>query len=315
MILGCVVSTMILLAGCESAHAALRDKYIDGAALCTQHFPEQERRHGIPSHLLAAIASTESGRWHDRLGMRLPWPWTINAEGKGYYFDSKAEAMRKVYALKRDGVDSIDIGCMQVNLRHHPEAFANLSQAFDPAYNVGYAAKFLRSNFDESGSWITAAKYYHSRTPSLGNKYLGLVEQAWNSITGKVKTARLNTGIPNTAQRSSQAKRYVVTGEGAKAFAALESRQSSTGKVQAYNRNTSSAQARNQRRESMKVIEVKTVKRNPEVMVVRPTASRVSTSDLLIKGADRASKQVSLGSSNASNATSRGPKTAFVFSD
>ena len=32
---------------------------------------------------------------------------------------------------------------MQVNLGYHPDAFEDLEQAFDPTYNVAYAASFL----------------------------------------------------------------------------------------------------------------------------------------------------------------------------
>ena len=99
---------------------ASADPMIEGARQCTQYFPAEEQKNAIPAHLLAAIASTESGRWHNGMGLALPWPWTINVEGKGYYFDTKAQAIAKVAALQRQGVRSIDVGCMQVSLLHHP---------------------------------------------------------------------------------------------------------------------------------------------------------------------------------------------------
>ena len=46
-------------------------------------------------------------------------------------------------AVQAQGVRSIDIGCMQVNLMHHPNAFATLDAAFDPLANALYAARFL----------------------------------------------------------------------------------------------------------------------------------------------------------------------------
>lgn len=170
------------------------NELIRGAQLCTQQFPAQERMHGIPAQLLAAIAATESGRWNDTLGMVLPWPWTINAEGKGYYFNSKNEALLKVRELQAQGMRSIDIGCMQVNLRHHPDAFANLEEAFNPRTNIAYAAKFLRGHYDEMRAWDKAVAAYHSKTPKYGNKYLARVEKSWSAITGKVRTARAELG-------------------------------------------------------------------------------------------------------------------------
>jgi hypothetical protein len=68
---------------------------------------------------------------------------------------------------------SIDIGCAQVNLMHHPDAFASLEQAFDPMANADYAARFLKQLRDTQagGNWMTAAGYYHSQTPELAAEY------------------------------------------------------------------------------------------------------------------------------------------------
>jgi hypothetical protein len=193
------ISVAAWLVAASFAHATLRDARIDGAKQCTAQFAVNERQQGIPSHTLAAIANTESGRWNDTLGMVLPWPWTINAEGKGFYFESKAAAIRKVRALQATGMKSIDIGCMQVNLRHHPDAFANLEQAFDPRSNIAYAAKFLRRNYDDLGDWSKAVAAYHSRTPKYGNKYKARVQKAMDTITGKVRTAR--SAVQSLTQR------------------------------------------------------------------------------------------------------------------
>jgi hypothetical protein len=171
---------------------------VSTARLCTQYFPTVEKRYGVPNHLLAAISSTESGRWHKGLGLALPWPWTINVEGQGHYFDSKAEAIAQTAAYVRAG-RSVDVGCMQVNLRHHPKAFATLNDAFDPQQNVEYAASFLRRNYDEMGDWVKATAAYHSRTPHYGSRYLGVIEKNWNRIVAKVQQARQRQGAPQAA--------------------------------------------------------------------------------------------------------------------
>lgn len=190
-----LLAACVLLAPLAAHTAPARDALVDGARLCTQQFPIQERQQRIPNHLLAAISSTETGRWHKELGMALPWPWTINVEGKGYYLNSKAEAIATVQQHMRNGARSIDVGCMQVNLKHHSKAFANLEQAFDPAANVGYAAKFLRTNYDDLGDWIKATAAYHSRTPKYGNAYLTRIEKNWSRIVTKVAEARRNQGL------------------------------------------------------------------------------------------------------------------------
>ncbi|MBN8532341.1 MAG: lytic transglycosylase domain-containing protein, partial [Alphaproteobacteria bacterium] len=167
------------------------DMLLREAKRCTAYFDLMERRTGIPSQLLGSISVAESGRWHDGLNIRIPWPWTINAEGKGQYFTTKAEAIRTVRQLQAKGVKSIDVGCMQVNLMHHKEAFASLDQAFDPYYNISYAAKFLRSHFDETRSWPKAVAYYHSQTPERGGPYAKRVMGYWRE---HLTRARLLTG-------------------------------------------------------------------------------------------------------------------------
>ncbi len=187
------------------AKAQSVDPLIEGAKLCTRHLQRYETEYGIPSHLLSAIASTESGRYHEGLKIRLPWPWTINAEGKGYYFDTKEEAIAAVTKMRARGVESIDVGCMQVNIHHHPNAFISISQAFEPENNVAYAASFLRNLYQDEGSWKKAASDYHSKTPERGNQYVGLVYDSWFKIIDKLRNARLN--VPNSSINGLQEMR------------------------------------------------------------------------------------------------------------
>jgi hypothetical protein len=170
-----------------SPASAASDARIEAAKLCTQYIPFNERQYGIPSHLLSAISSTESGRWHDGLKIVLPYPWTVNAEGKGYYFESKAEAIAAVKKMRAEGKRSIDIGCMQVNLVHHANAFSSIEEAFDPKSNITYAASFLRNLYESEGSWRKAAAAYHSKTPERGSAYVGRVFRAWETIIGRLR--------------------------------------------------------------------------------------------------------------------------------
>jgi hypothetical protein len=81
--------------------------------------------------------------------------------------------------LQAHGVRSIDVGCMQVNLFYHPDAFASLNEAFDPFANAAYAARFLVELHERTGSWDTATAWYHSATPDLGEDYRRKVMAAW----------------------------------------------------------------------------------------------------------------------------------------
>ena len=149
----------------------------------------------------AGGATAASGEWH-------PWPWTINAEGQGAFFESKAEAIAAVRALQARGVRSIDIGCMQVNLMHHPDAFATLEQAFDPRANVAYAARFLTSLFGQAGTWPRAAALYHSATPELGAEYQRRMLAVWPDESKHQREASRFAGLrPGCGRSAARARR------------------------------------------------------------------------------------------------------------
>ena len=147
-------------------------------ALCRAAIAAAERSTGVPDRLMQAIGAVESGR-RDPGGLVAAWPWTINAEGVGYFFDSKAEAMAAVTGLRARGVRSIDVGCMQVNLMYHADAFSSLEEAFDPGVNARYAGRFLQSLQAKTGSWPGAAAGYHSLTPEVGADYGRKVLALW----------------------------------------------------------------------------------------------------------------------------------------
>ncbi len=137
---------------------------------CRQAVALVERAAGVPPRLMAAIARVESGRSDGQGGVH-PWPWTINVEGEGHVYASKAEAIAAVRAFQARGARSIDVGCMQVNLMYHPTAFASLDDAFDPMANARYAAKFLGDLYAQTRDWSRATAMYHSATPALGDNY------------------------------------------------------------------------------------------------------------------------------------------------
>ncbi len=145
---------------------------------CRAAIRAAERASAIPNQLMAAIARVESGR-KEPDGTVNPWPWSINVEGEEHIYDTKAEAIAAVTAFQAKGIRSIDVGCMQVNLMYHPDAFPTLEQAFDPVANATYAAKFLVQLHDQTGAWPTATAWYHSATPDLGADYQRRVMAVW----------------------------------------------------------------------------------------------------------------------------------------
>ena len=148
--------------------------------LCRAAIAAAERAANIPAGLLHAIGRIESGRRDPDTGAFGPWPWTINAEGRGQFLPTREAAIAAVRHLQSQGVRSIDVGCMQINLRHHPNAFASLEEAFDPAANARYAARFLTDLHASRNDWLRAAAHYHSTTPQFADAYRARVEAAWS---------------------------------------------------------------------------------------------------------------------------------------
>jgi hypothetical protein len=149
-------------------------------AMCEAAIAAAEAATRLPSRVLTAIALRESGRVDPDTGRARPWPWTINYLGVGRFFETKADAIAAVQQIQAEGGQSVDVGCMQVNLMHHPNAFASLDDAFDPRVNASYAARFLTTLFAETQDWGTAIAAYHSRTPGVGEPYRDQVVATWN---------------------------------------------------------------------------------------------------------------------------------------
>lgn len=145
--------------------------------MCHYHAIQMEKLHRIPDKLLRAVSLIESGR--STVKGLIAWPWTINVKGKGHFFSTKQEAIVAVRDLQKKGVKSIDVGCMQINLQHHPNAFRSLEEAFDPATNVSYGATFLTKLQGCHGDWSMAVAHYHSATPQLHQPYQDRVLKTW----------------------------------------------------------------------------------------------------------------------------------------
>ena len=162
---------------CSASPPSLADT--DPWRLCADQAAEVQGDRDLPPFLLHAIARVESGRWNGRQGAVSAWPWTVMAEGKGLFLPSKAAAIAQVRSLQARGLRNIDVGCMQINLRYHPDAFAGLEEAFEPASNIAYAADLLRRLRKKGGSWTKAVALYHSSKPAFNGPYRLKVFRAW----------------------------------------------------------------------------------------------------------------------------------------
>ena len=183
----------------------------DVGQICRAHTREAEKRHQLPKLVLSAISLAESGRWHPVQRKSYPWPWTVTSGTNSNYYADKKSAITAVKALQARGVRNIDVGCMQVNLHYHPDAFADLSEAFDPIANTDYAASFLKDLFRSSHSWNRAIGRYHSATPPRAAAYLKRVNALWRDE--RVLSARLRREAVKAAYREREQERQAARQE------------------------------------------------------------------------------------------------------
>lgn len=176
------VTAGLCLLWVQSALASPNQALEKEAKTCDRAIQAQERRLTIPAGLLSAISHAESGRWNASDAAIVAWPWTVTTGGKGHFLPNRADAVAYVKSLQADGVENIDIGCMQINLKYHPDAFVSIEHGFDPHTNAAYAAEFLSKRFKVSGSWIKAAGDYHSTTPNLNRAYRDKVAKLWKDV-------------------------------------------------------------------------------------------------------------------------------------
>lgn len=164
-----VFMIFLLLAGQMGPSMSAASRGVPDTHVCDAAAGIAARETGIPADILMAITRTETGR--QRQGAVQPWPWTVNMEGKGKWFETQGDARSYVSGHFRRGARSFDVGCFQLNYRWHGEAFSSIDEMFEPLANARYAAGFLKRLYHETGNWMEAAGAYHSRTPEHANRY------------------------------------------------------------------------------------------------------------------------------------------------
>ncbi|MFQ5624551.1 MAG: transglycosylase SLT domain-containing protein [Paracoccaceae bacterium] len=155
--------------------------------ICEASSDRAARRVGVPENVLRAISLTETGR--RRRGRTEAWPWTVNMQGEGRWFETRAAALAYTKRGFDAGARSFDVGCFQINYRWHGGAFPSIDAMFDPDTNAVYAARFLSGLFAETGSWSAAAGAYHSRTAELAARYRSRFDRILARLDGGARTS------------------------------------------------------------------------------------------------------------------------------
>ena len=147
------LATAILVIASSNAPRAA---WAADSQVCEREMVRAAQANDIPLNVLYAVGLTETGR-KGTLN-----PFDMNVDGRTVSSASLNEALEKFAAEKARGAQMIDIGCMQINHHWHASDFHSLSEMFDPARNVRYAANFLKELRAREGTWTLAVARYNA---------------------------------------------------------------------------------------------------------------------------------------------------------
>ncbi len=163
MLIRLLLFALFLPFGSSATAPATQAAVVDHARL----FEAAAQEVDVPPELTQAIARVESGGT----------PYALNIEGRGYFFDNKAEAVAAVEQAQSLG-QSFDSGIMQINNWWLKRYGIPLEAMFDPAANILLGSWILKQELDRHGNTWTAVARYHSPDSGRGGRYADLVRQA-----------------------------------------------------------------------------------------------------------------------------------------
>ena len=161
-----------------------------GASASAQEVPDLFRDvadyASVPQVLLYAVATHESGRTVGNV--RSPHPWTLNIQGRGYYYKTRKEQFD---ALMKNlpNTSRIDVSYMQINWRWYHEKLIDPWIATDPGFNLKTGAQILSEHHRYLKDWKAATAQYHTTIPDVGRKY---AERVWLELQGICERPKLD---------------------------------------------------------------------------------------------------------------------------
>jgi hypothetical protein len=173
---------------------------------CPQLIASTEAKRQIPRGLLMAIAVTESGV------NGVPNPHAMNIAGKTYHARDLEDMAQVISNNWSKGVRSIDVGCMQINLKYHGQKFARLTDLLHSPTNVDYGASYLIKLAIDRGSWREGVMDYHNKLSASRRQWYGC--KVWNNYL-RINAATdgfINCGAtPKGSSVASNATRKIDT--------------------------------------------------------------------------------------------------------
>jgi hypothetical protein len=137
------------------------------------------RQTGVPLSILRAVALAETGHTETDSQAFSSWPWAVQSQNRGNWFDTKETAISYVQTLLGAGTRNVDIGCFQLNFHWHGANFNSLEEMINPTNNALYAAQYLDHLFQQTNDWRTAVGRYHSKDSARANAYVQRLEKIY----------------------------------------------------------------------------------------------------------------------------------------
>jgi soluble lytic murein transglycosylase-like protein len=136
--------------------------------VCEREMARAAQANSIPLNILYSIGLTETGH-KGALS-----PYDMNIDGRGVYAEDLSQALARIAFERAHGARLIDVGCMQINIHWHGKNFNSISEMFDPARNVAYAARYIKQLRAREGNWTLAVARYNAGpdNPSAQKNYV-----------------------------------------------------------------------------------------------------------------------------------------------
>lgn len=147
---------------------------------------------GIHHNTLYSIALQETGmRWRDHTFR--PWPWTINVnkgsaniKAGSYRYPTEEAAVNALTTMLDEGINNIDVGLMQVNIRWNGHRVKDKKLLMKPSVNIMVAAGILK-DIHVGNDVRLAVAHYHSFKAGPGAAYATKVRRYETILDEKFK--------------------------------------------------------------------------------------------------------------------------------
>ncbi|NHO33439.1 transglycosylase SLT domain-containing protein [Acetobacter fallax] len=181
---------------------------------CEQAATIVEHALDLPQGLLAIIGRVESGNH----------PLAVDVSGTPIQFARLDLAVDAVETMLHSGAfgarPHLDVGCFQINLGWHPDAFASVESSFDPLINGVAAGQLLRRLHVMTGDWHKAVARYHAASQE-GARYASHVFRNYEALPkiqqSPIPVATLDPvsqSAPKTAWRRYAGQLWIATATG-----------------------------------------------------------------------------------------------------